>query len=200
MSAGYYPAIQRPNTEVVTTSIDRLEPTGIRLGDGRILEVDVIVLATGFDAHAYLRPISVTGAGGRSLEQEWAEGPRGYRTVALPGFPNLFTLLGPHSPIGNYSVVAVAEAQADFVLEWIKKIRRDELTAVVPSRVATDVFNAEMRDALPNTIWTSGCTSWYLGKDGLPELWPWAPERHRAMLRELHADEFELTATPAASN
>jgi cation diffusion facilitator CzcD-associated flavoprotein CzcO len=199
MSAGYYPAIQRPNVEVVTTDIDRLEPTGIRLRDGRMLEVDVIVLATGFDAHAYMRPIIVTGADGRSLEQEWAEGPRGYRTVALPGFPNLFTLLGPHSPIGNYSVIAIAEAQADFVIEWLKKIRRDELTAVAPLRVATDVFNAEMRAALPHTIWASGCTSWYLGKDGLPELWPWTPLRHRVMLRDLHADDFEVIAASMPS-
>jgi cation diffusion facilitator CzcD-associated flavoprotein CzcO len=194
ISAGYYPAIQRPNVDVITTGIDRLEPTGIRLRDGRMLEVDVIVLATGFDAHAYVRPIRLSGAEGLSLEQQWAEGPRGYRTVALPGFPNLFTLLGPHSPIGNYSVVAIAEAQADFVLEWLKKIRRDEITAVAPSRVATDMFNAEMRAALPNTIWASGCTSWYIGKDGLPELWPWSPERHRAMLRDLHADDFEVIA------
>jgi cation diffusion facilitator CzcD-associated flavoprotein CzcO len=199
MSAGYYAAIQRPNVEVVTTGIDRLEPNGIRLTDGRMLEVDVIVLATGFDAHAYMRPITVTGADGRNLEHEWADGPRGYRTVALPGFPNLFTLLGPHSPIGNYSVIAIAEAQADFVLEWLKKIRREGLTAVTPSRAATDVFNAEMRAALPNTIWASGCTSWYLGKDGLPELWPWSPLRHRVMLRDLHAEDFEVIGASVPS-
>jgi cation diffusion facilitator CzcD-associated flavoprotein CzcO len=199
MSAGYYHAIQRPDVEVVTTGIERVEPAGVRLRDGRLIEVDVLVLATGFDAHAYMRPIKIVGAEGQTLEEEWAEGPRGYRTIALPGFPNLFTLMGPHSPIGNHSLIAVAEAQADYVVEWLRKIRSDDITAVTPSRTATDAFNSEMRAAMPKTIWTSGCTSWYLGKDGLPELWPWTPERHRTMLRHLHADEFEVLsgATPS---
>ncbi len=192
MSAGYYPAIQRSDVEVVTTAIERIEPEGIRLADGRLLEVDVIALATGFDAHAYMRPMRIVGSGGRTLEQEWAEGPRGYRTVALPGFPNLFTMMGPHSPVGNHSLIAVAEAQADFVVGWLDRIRRGEIRAAAPSREATDAFNAEMREAMPNTIWTSGCTSWYLGADGLPELWPWTPGRHRRMLEDLHENDFEL--------
>jgi cation diffusion facilitator CzcD-associated flavoprotein CzcO/acetyl esterase/lipase len=199
MSAGYFPAIQRPNVEVVTTDIERIEPTGLRLSDGQLLEVDVIVMATGFDAHAYMRPIKVTGLDGRTLDEEWAEGPRGYRTVALPGFPNLFTLMGPHSPIGNHSLIAVAEAQADYIIGWLSEMRHTDLLAVAPSRAATEAFNSDMRSAMPNTIWTSGCTSWYLGQDGLPELWPWTPERHRTMLRDLHAEEFEViaAATPA---
>jgi cation diffusion facilitator CzcD-associated flavoprotein CzcO/acetyl esterase/lipase len=199
MSAGYYPAVQRPNVEVVTTSIERVEPTGVRLSDGRLLEVDVIVFATGFDAHAYMRPMKVTGPDGWTLDEEWAEGPRGYRTVALPGFPNLFTLMGPHSPIGNSSLISVAEAQADYIVGWLEEMRRGSLQAVAPTRAATEAFNAEMRAAMPNTIWTSGCTSWYLGKDGLPELWPWTPERHRTMLQDLHAEEFEVVSAPAPS-
>jgi cation diffusion facilitator CzcD-associated flavoprotein CzcO/acetyl esterase/lipase len=197
MSAGYYPAIQRPNVEVITSGIERFEPSGVRLNDGRLLEVDVVVMATGFDAHAYMRPIKISGLEGRTLEEEWAEGPRGYRTIALPGFPNLFTLMGPHSPVGNHSLIAVAEAQADYIIAWLMEMRRGELRAVAPSRPATEAFNAEIRDAMPKTIWTSGCTSWYLGKDGLPELWPWTPERHRSMLRGLHVEEFEVFSASA---
>jgi cation diffusion facilitator CzcD-associated flavoprotein CzcO/acetyl esterase/lipase len=194
MSAGYYSAIQRPNVTIETERIERIESKGVRLADGRLIEVDILVLATGFDAHAYLRPMAVAGAG-RTLEEAWADGPRAYRTVALPGFPNLFTIMGPHSPIGNFSLIAVAESQAAYVLGWIEALRRGEVVAVSPTDEATDEatdeYNAELRAALPDTVWASGCTSWYLGPDGLPELWPWSPERHRRMLEERFSHEFE---------
>ena len=196
MSPGYYPAMQRDDVELVTEGIDRIEAEGIRLRDGRLLAVDVIVLATGFDAHAYVRPINVVGEEGITLEQVWAGGPRAYRTVALPGFPNLFMLMGPHSPIGNFSLIAVAEVQADYVMEWLKRIWRGDVHHATPRASATDEYNAAMRAAMPDTIWTSGCTSWYIGEDGLPELWPWSPGRHRTMLRELHADEWHIAAAP----
>jgi hypothetical protein len=106
-------------------------------------------------------------------------------------------LMGPHSPIGNFSLIAVAEVQADYVMGWIERMRRGVVHHAAPSASATDAYNAEMRTAMPNTIWTSGCTSWYIGQDGLPELWPWSPGRHRAMLRELHADEWHVAAEPA---
>jgi cation diffusion facilitator CzcD-associated flavoprotein CzcO len=196
MSPGYYPAMRRDDVELVTERIERFEAEGIRLRDGRLLAVDVIVLATGFDAHAYVRPITVVGEDGLTLEQAWDGGPRAYRTVALPGFPNLFMLMGPHSPIGNFSLIAVAEVQADYVMGWIERMRRGVVHHAAPSASATDAYNAEMRTAMPNTIWTSGCTSWYIGEDGLPELWPWSPGRHRAMLRELHANEWHVAAEP----
>jgi cation diffusion facilitator CzcD-associated flavoprotein CzcO len=196
MSPGYYPAMQRDDVELVTERIERIEAEGIRLRDGRLLAVDVIVLATGFDAHAYVRPITIVGEDGLTLEQAWNGGPRAYRTVALPGFPNLFMLMGPHSPIGNFSLIAVAEVQADYVMGWIERMRRGVVHHAAPSASATDAYNAEMRTAMPNTIWTSGCTSWYIGEDGLPELWPWSPGRHRAMLRELHANEWHVAAEP----
>lgn len=59
----------------------------------------MIVLATGFRAHDYMRPMEVVGRDGRTLEREWADGPRAYRMTAVPGFPNAFTVLGPNSAL-----------------------------------------------------------------------------------------------------
>jgi cation diffusion facilitator CzcD-associated flavoprotein CzcO len=192
MSAGFYPALQKPGVELVTDDIERIEPAGIRTVDGRLIELDVIVLATGFDAHAYVRPMEVLGDNGLSLEEAWTGGPRAYRTVAVPGFPNYFMLMGPHSPIGNHSLVAIAETQADFIVDWIERIRRGEIRSVAPTREATERFNADMRAAMPNTIWTSGCSSWYIGEDGLPELFPWEPEVHRELLAEPVESDFAM--------
>jgi cation diffusion facilitator CzcD-associated flavoprotein CzcO len=192
MSADFYPAVQRPGVEVVTDAIERVVPEGVVTRDGRTHDLDVLVLATGFDAHAYLRPMELVGEGGRTLEEAWADGPRAYRTVALPGFPNFFMMIGPHSPIGNHSLVAIAEAQADYVARWVERLRAGRVASVAPTPEATARFNAEMRRAMPRTIWTTGCRSWYLGRDGLPELWPWTPERHRELLGEPELEDFAV--------
>jgi cation diffusion facilitator CzcD-associated flavoprotein CzcO len=190
MSAGFYRAVQRDDVELVTDGIERVEPRGIVTADGTLHELDVIVYATGFDAHAYMRPMEITGDGGRTLEQAWADGPRGYLTVALPGFPNLFTMMGPHSPIGNHSLIAVAEAQAAYAVEWIRRIGRDGLLSVAPTQAATDAYNQRLKAAFPDTVWVTGCTSWYLDADGDPELWPWTPARHRNMLAAPEPRDF----------
>ncbi|MGI8677700.1 MAG: flavin-containing monooxygenase [Jatrophihabitans sp.] len=192
ISSRFYRAMQRRDVELVAESIDHIEAAGIVTADGRLHELDVIVLATGFDAHAFLRPTTLIGADGATLDEAWAQGPRAHLTVSLPGFPNFFMLLGPHSPVGNYSLTAIAETQAEHVLSWIERWQRAEFDTVAPTQQATDAFNAEMRVAMPDTVWTTGCTSWYLGTDGIPELWPWTPGLHRDRLREVDLADFEL--------
>ncbi|WP_317493827.1 NAD(P)/FAD-dependent oxidoreductase [Haloechinothrix sp. LS1_15] len=190
--SGFYRAVQHPDVHLAAEGIERIEPSGVATTDGRHHELDVLVFATGFDSHAYLRPVELTGPDGRTLSQEWAGGARAYRTVALPGFPNFFMLMGPHSPVGNFSLIPVAEVQADYVIAWIQRWRRGEFTAAAPTAEATDTYNAWLRAAMPDTVWTTGCDSWYLGPDGTPEVWPLSPQRHAAMLRQPHTDEFTV--------
>jgi cation diffusion facilitator CzcD-associated flavoprotein CzcO len=197
ISSGFYRAIQRRDVELVTEGIERVEPGGIRTRDGVLHELDLLVLATGFDAHAYMRPLDLVGEDGLTLEHAWRDGPRGYRTVAMPGFPNFFMLMGPHSPVGNYALTAIAESQADHILGWVAKWRAGDISTVAPTASATDRFNADLRAAMPDTVWASGCQSWYLGQDGLPEVWPWTPDRHRRMMREVNLADFDIR--PAAA-
>jgi cation diffusion facilitator CzcD-associated flavoprotein CzcO len=190
MSAGFYRAVQRDDVELVTTAIDHIEPRGIVTDDGELHELDVIVYATGFDPHAYMRPMEIAGEDGVTLEQAWAGGPRAYLTVAIPGFPNLFTLMGPHSPIGNHSLIAVAEAQAHYIVEWIERAQRERIVSVAPTQAATDAYYEKLKAALPGTVWVTGCESWYLDADGDPELWPWTPARHRRMLADVRPAHY----------
>ncbi|MGH3519892.1 MAG: flavin-containing monooxygenase [Haloechinothrix sp.] len=196
MAPHFYREVQRANVDIVTEGIQRVEPRGIVTRDGRLHELDVLVLATGFDSHAYVRPMELAGVAGITLEEAWRHGPRAYRTVALPGFPNFFMLMGPHSPIGNYSLVAIAETQVRFVMKWISRWCAGEVATLVPTEEATERFNLQMRAAMPSTVWVTGCRSWYLGKDGVPELWPWTPAKHEAMLREPDPAEFHLEPVP----
>lgn len=197
ISPNFYGAVQRDDVDVIAERITRIEPTGVLTADGVLHECDVLVLATGFDAHAYLRPMNLIGPGGHTLADAWADGPRAYQTVALPGFPNFFVLMGPNSPVGNYSLTAIAETQAGYALEWIGRWQRGEIESAMPTTTATDAFYAEVAQALPDTVWSTGCTSWYLGQNGQPELFPWAPERHRELLGTIRDDDFVVTRTPA---
>jgi cation diffusion facilitator CzcD-associated flavoprotein CzcO len=188
----FYRSVRQPGVEVIADAIDYIEPRGIVTADGTLHELDLLVYATGFDARAYVRPLEVVGQGGLTLDEAWADGPMAYRSVAVPGFPNLFMLMGPHSPIGNQSLVPVAEDQADYAMWWIKRLRDGVVRAAAPTEVATKQYNERMKADMPQTIWVTGCSSWYLGKDGLPELFPWTPETHRELLRQPELDDFDV--------
>ena len=188
----FYRSVRQPGVEVITEAIDHIEPRGVVTADGTLHELDLLVYATGFDARAYVRPMEVIGEGGLSLDEVWADGPMAYRSVAVPGFPNLFMLMGPHSPIGNQSLVPIAEDQADYAMWWIEQLRDGRVRAAAPTETATKEYNQSMKAAMPQTIWVTGCSSWYLGKDGLPELFPWTPETHRELLRRPELADFDV--------
>src|SRR4029079_10309121 len=87
MSTTFYKAIQRPDAELVDEAIDHVCPEGVVTRDGRLHELDVLVFATGFHAHAYMQPMPVVGEDGETLERAWQNGPHAYLTVAIPNFP-----------------------------------------------------------------------------------------------------------------
>jgi len=192
MSGGFYRAMQRDDFELVSAGIDHVERRGIVTDDGVLHEVDIIVLATGFDTHAFFRPMRLTGRNGIAADDVWRDGPRAFQTVAMPGFPNFFMMLGPHSPVGNLALTTVAESQADHILRWIERWRHGEFDTVEPTSSATESFNAQLRAAMPDTVWTTGCDSWYLNKAGVPEVWPFTPAEHRAMLAKTDPARYEL--------
>ncbi|NNH69965.1 NAD(P)/FAD-dependent oxidoreductase [Nocardia uniformis] len=198
VSDRFYQVVQRPDVELVTSGIEQVQPRGVITADGRRHDLDILVLATGFDSHAYMRPMAITGTDGRTLDQAWAEGPRAFEGVMMPDFPNLFMLVGPHSPFANHPLTAVAEAQSHRIVRWLKRWQAGEFDSVAPTRAATDRYNARLRAAAPGTIWTTGCQSWYLGKDGLPELWPWNPGAYEKLIRRA-PDPADYTVSPAQS-
>ncbi len=77
-------------------------------------------------------------------------------------------------------------------MRWIELLRAGALISASPTPEATERFNEQMREAMPGTVSVTGCASWYLGLDGLPELFPWTPARHRQMLLEPEFEDYEL--------
>jgi len=192
ISGEFYPAIQQPNAELVTEPIARVEPGGVRTQDGRLHELDVLVLATGFRVDRFLRPIEVIGRDGITLEQAWALRPNAYLSISIPHFPNLFLLNGPNGPVGNFSLITIAEMQLHYVLQIVSEIRAGRAREVSASEGAMARFSAEFDAAAKRTIWATGCRSWYLDSRGIPAVWPFTYQRFTEEMSRPKLEAYEL--------
>jgi len=192
ISPDFYAAIQRPNAALVTEGIERIEPRGVRTRDGRLHELDVLVLATGFRVDRFVRPMQVTGRDGIALDDVWKEGPYAYLAMCVPGFPNFFLLQGPNGPVGNFSLIDVGELEVAYVLQLVEQLRSGACDEVSVTHAAMQRFDAERREAAKRTIWATGCRSWYLDDDGLPTAWPWTFDRFREETAAPRLGDYEL--------
>lgn len=192
VSENYYRTIQSDNAELITDPIIEVTPTGIRTADGSHRSADVIVLATGFQSHNYMRPMEITGRDGLNIDKAWAGGPRAYRMTAIPGFPNLFTVLGPNSPTGSISLQYSAERTATYIVHFLNMLRDGKATSVEVTEQATDEFNAEVAEAMAPTVWNTGCNSWYLTENNTVDLWPFDRARLTAMLAAPELGHFDI--------
>jgi cation diffusion facilitator CzcD-associated flavoprotein CzcO len=192
ISPNFYDAIQRPNARLVTERIDRVEAEGVRTVDGRLHELDVLVLATGFRVDRFLRPMEVVGRGGVRLDDVWGQRPFAYLSVSVPDFPNLFMLNGPNGPVGNFSLIDVAESQVAYLLQLIELLRRGECRQISASHRATTDFEAERVKAARKTVWVTGCRSWYLDDRGVPVAWPWRFTRFQEVMTRPNLADYEL--------
>jgi cation diffusion facilitator CzcD-associated flavoprotein CzcO len=193
-SPDYYEAIQHPHAELVTDGIDRVEAKGVRLKNGRLIELDLLVLATGFRADRFMRPMNLIGRGGVALEDVWARRPHAYLSISIPDFPNLYMLNGPNGPVGNFSLIDIAERQMEYILQLIELVREGRCREVSASAEAMRRFDAERIEAAKHTIWATGCNSWYLDAEGVPASWPWSQERFRKEMMRPQLENYELVA------
>jgi len=193
-SPDYYQAIQHPNAELVTDGIERVEPAGVRMKTGRLIELDVLALATGFNAGMFMRPMNVVGRNGVQLNDVWADRPKAYMAVAIPDFPNFFMLNGPNGPVGNFSLIDIAEQQLHYVWTFIEKLRAGECREIAPTHAAMQAFERDRIEAARKTVFGSGCTSWYLDAEGVPATWPWTRTRFCEEMKAPRLEAYELVA------
>jgi cation diffusion facilitator CzcD-associated flavoprotein CzcO len=191
----------QPNVELVTEGIREVVPDGIVTQDGRKIELDTIVFATGFDVMNPPHFRHVVGRGGRSIREVWDEdGIRAYFGTVIPGFPNHFVLLGPNTASGNNSALQPIEAQIGFAIDALRAMDARGATAVDVRRDVMERFDDEIQRRLAPTVWNSGgCHSWYVGPDGRNfTIWPAFANEYKRRLARFDSAEFELTSAPAA--
>ncbi|MGO9321610.1 MAG: flavin-containing monooxygenase [Solirubrobacteraceae bacterium] len=203
ISNDYYPALTRPNVEVVTDSIRAITPRGIVTADGAERELDTIILGTGF--HVTDMPVAewIHDGDGRTLAEVWQGSPQAYLGAAVAGFPNLFLLVGPNTGLGHNSIIFMIESQLHYLMECLRFMARGGLEVIeVRERVQRD-YNEELQRRLQGTVWTSGgCVSWYLDEHGKnTTIWPGSTWPYHQRLRRFQPEDYELRPrAPAVSS
>lgn len=191
-SWNYYDAAQHPKVVIETSAIERIEPAGVRMKNGELYELDVIVLATGFQADKFIKPTKVIGQGGRDLDDFWAKRPTAHYAVSLPGFPNFFMLNGPTGPVGNFSLIDIAERQWSYLSGLMAPVIEGKAQWVAPTHEAHADYEKRRVEAAKNTVFSTGCTSWYLDAEGIPGTWPWSYDAFAKAMEAPNLDEFEF--------
>lgn len=189
----WYKMLRRPNVELFAGGIDRIEADGIVAG-GRKYPVDVIVLATGFQAHRMLAPMDIVGKGGISLRDEWGDDdPRAYLGITVPQFPNFFLLYGPNTNLAHGgSAFFHSECQVRYICEALREMienRWDELDVKPePFQDYNDRVDAEHR----NMVWSHpGVTSWYKNRKGRVVMnSPWRLAVYRGFTAGIDVSEY----------
>lgn len=188
-SPDYYQVVQRPNVHPVFSGVRQVEPDGITAADGTHHPLDVIVYATGFDTHAYMRPMTVTGPDGVTIDALWQHGVYSYRGVAMPSLPNFFLLNGSFAPVNSIGIPTCLRDEVGYLMR-ILTVSQHTDTALAPTAEATRRFCDEIRAALPDTTY-SLCDNWYTDQAGTPIIWPYTRQRHVDQYAELDLADFD---------
>ena len=173
VSNDWYPALRRPNVELLTEPVARLESRRIVGASGAAREVDAVVFATGFIATEFVAPVKVHGRGGVELGALWKGGAATHLGISVAGFPNLFLLVGPNTGLGHNSIIFMIEAQVNYIVGALRRMRRTAAKSIeLRPEIQARSYRA-VQARMQKTVWASGCRSWYLSADGRNDtLWP----------------------------
>ena len=200
VSNKYFPTFNRDNVELVTDAIQELTADSIITKDGKMRKIDCLIYGTGFitDPRIYLQPFSCIGEHGVELKQAWKDGAESYYGISHKGFPNLFQLLGPNTVLAHNSVIFMIESQVDYILQMMDLVAQSQSNAIVVKDQVQDQFNHDVQDMLNNTVWQSGCVSWYQQDGGKNfALWPTYTWKYWLKTKSLHPSDFRLISKAA---
>lgn len=174
-SNDFYPALTEQHVTLETTGIDHAEAGAIVHVDGTRHELDVLVLATGFEAADLPIAHRITGRDGILLADQWQTGMQAYATTAVHNFPNLFIMNGPNSGLGHNSIIYIIEVQVEYIAAALDYTDAQGLTAIEVTREAEDAYAENLDQRSQGTVWlTGGCENWYVDpRNGrLTTVWP----------------------------
>ena len=202
----YFETYNRPNVELVNlkaTPIEAITPTGVRTAEATYA-VDALVFATGFDAMTgTLLALDIQGAGGRTLRDAWAEGPKAYLGLAVAGLPNMFVITGPGSPSVLSNMINSIEQHVEWITDCVAHMRAEGFTRIAAVQETQEAWVAHVRRVADKTLFPRAA-SWYMGANipGKPRVFmPYIGAGYRKKCADVAAagyEGFELTAKTAA--
>ncbi len=197
ISNDWYPAINQANVNLITETIERIDTDGVVTADGRHHSVDAIICGTGFRASEFLAPMTITGRGGLSLSEAWREGASAFKGITVNGFPNLFMLYGPNTNLAHNSIVFMLESQIRYVLDALKALQKYPGAAMDVRKDRQERFSAVVQSGLEDSVWSSGCSSWYLDANGKNTVnWPGFTFSYRFATRHVDTADYQFLDAP----
>lgn len=198
----WYRLLRRRNVELVTERIDHIEKDAVVTADGRRHELDILVLATGFQAQRMLTPMHIEGRGNRTIRDEWGEdNPRAYLGITVPGFPNLFLLYGPNTNLAHGgSAVFHSECQIRYTVQALREMMENGHAALEVRPEPFLVYQEKVDTAHRNMVWSHpGVTSWYKNRAGrVTTVSPWRLVDYRNLTAEFAPEDYAFTPVSKA--
>lgn len=199
---GWYRTVARDDVTLIAARLEKVAGDRLTCSDGSAHRADVLILATGFRATALLSSMTVIGRDGRSVAEVWdGDDARAYLGTAIPGFPNLFTLLGPNVGLGHGgSIISSIENQMDYVMSALEQMFERGATEIEVRQDVHDVYNARVDAAHDRMVWThDGMDNWYRNSRGrVVAITPWRTDDFWRMTRRADMADFELGGAPVA--
>jgi len=192
ISNDWYPALQRPNVELIDAAVDAILPHGVHARDGSVREVDAIIYGTGFAPTEYLTPMAIAGLDGRELNAAWREGAEAYLGITVSGFPNFFMMYGPNTNVAG-SIVYMLESQARYIVRAVRTIARKRVRLNVRAD-AQSRFNAELQRRLSKTVLVHHtCHSYFRTASGkVTTNWPGFMFEYRRRTSRVRLRDYEV--------
>ena len=194
----WYKTLRRDNVELVASGVDRIDGNQVVALDGSSRQVDVIILATGFEAGKMLASVAVTGRNGVTLRETWGDdNPRAYKGMTMPNFPNLFCLYGPNTNVAHGgSVIFQAECQMRYITSCITQMIESQISSVDIRSEVHDAYNEAVDDEHDQLVWSHpGMDSWYKNSQGrIFSPMPWRFVDYWSMTHDADLSDYLVTA------
>src|SRR5699024_7410805 len=165
-SDDYYPVFNRENVALDTSSISHIVPEGIVTRDGALHALDVIIFGTGFESQAFHGDIVIQGRAGVSLDERWGNSPEAFLGMSVDQFPNLFMIYGPNTNLNHHSIVAMIEAQNEYIVQAVQYLRNGDTDFLEVDPQTLERFITKVQTDLERSAYASDCSSWYKNSEG----------------------------------
>jgi 4-hydroxyacetophenone monooxygenase len=201
----WYKMLKRPNVDLVTTAISHVTRGAIAMKDGTVHPVDVIIMATGFQAARILWPMDIKGRKGVTIRSVWGdEDPRAYKGMTVPGFPNLFVTYGPNTNPGpGGSTIFYFECQIRYMMQVIREMVEKGYSTIEVRREVHDEYNVKVDEKCRNMVWSHPrVNSWYKNSQNrITVNSPWRQLEYWQLTRTFDPDDYiHATAKPRSAD
>jgi len=191
---GFLEALCEDNVDFISTGIAKVNASGIELEDGKQVDLDVLVCATGFNAMA-APPFPVIGLNGQSMQERFEPYPEAYLSLVVDGFPNMYTMMGPNSAIVFGSLTKMIESMGDYVVKAVRKQQKEDIRSMVIKKEAVADWSEYIDNYFPGTVHLDECRSWYRNEGGrgprIMGIWPGSTLHAVEALRSPRWEDFE---------